>query len=358
MRNVFPDGLKTSEALQEARFRICTKTLRFCFFFVKQTFLVSFLLSLNVASPRPLSLRTRQLLERDALRLKTSALLAHRTAAFRGRGLGPSARSHWRRRGRGSARALAPNMTRTLRPGRPRTVICSFLTFEQWPEGPRPRSRAAPFPARGDASAVGGGSGSVRAFMNAVVAYAAGAAPPWLRAGARPLGSGWPLLGALEPSAEQKPARDRGVRGSARRAHVAVPESSPFGGSGAVAFKFSQRSGASGPFSSVAGAGGATAGAATPGAAARVPTPAPTATATATTSASAARGGPRRFRRARGPGERGAGAGIEGARWGPEGARAGRRGVSARSASQPGRPLPAGDFSVFFFVSVLCVPET
>ena len=106
--------------------------------------------------------------------------------------------------------------------------------------------------------------------MNAVAAYTAGAAPPWLRAGARPLGSGfggrrfgsatgrasggrgtwgltWPLLGALEPSAEQKPARDRGVRGSARRAHVAVPESSPFGGSGAVAFKFSQRSGASGP---------------------------------------------------------------------------------------------------------------
>ena len=81
--------------------------------------------------------------------------------------------------------------------------------------------------------------------MNAVVAYAAGAAPPWLRAGARPLGSGWPLLAALEPSAEQKPARDRGVRGSARRAHVAVPER--FGGSGAVAFEFSQRSGASGP---------------------------------------------------------------------------------------------------------------
>ena len=61
----------------------------------------------------------------------------------------------------------------------------------------------------------------------------------------------WPLLGALEPSAEQKPARDRGVRGSARRAHVAVPSSPCV--AGAVAFKFSQRSGASGPCAVVLG---------------------------------------------------------------------------------------------------------
>ena len=274
---VLPEVRNTSEALQEARSRTCTKTLRFWFCFVKQTFLVSFLPSLSVAKPRRLSLRTRHLLELAALRLKTTASLAHRAAALRGLG------SHLRRRARCSARALDPNitcgahrqgsgagqprtaaLTRTLRPGRPRTFICSFSTFEQWPEGPRIRSRAPFFGARSEAS---GGSGSAREFMKAVSAYAAGAAPPWLRAGARLLGSGfiirrcqspqllgqrrqsrarrhgltWPLLAEPYCRAEQKPARERGRRGSALSAHVAVPER-------LVALAGSpNRSGASGP---------------------------------------------------------------------------------------------------------------